>query len=48
LRPDGYVAWAGEDLPGAEAAVRAWLNIPPGRPVFRTAPALAEKQGRLS
>ena len=40
LRPDGYVAWAGEDLPDAEAAVRTWLNIPPGRPVFG-------KQGRL-
>ena len=28
IRPDGYVAWAGEDTGGLEAALRAWCGAP--------------------
>lgn len=39
VRPDGYVAWASDtDLNSttAEQAIREWLNVPTGHPVFRT------------
>jgi hypothetical protein len=28
IRPDGYVAWAGEDVDGLEEALRTWFGAP--------------------